>query len=101
VLFDEQQQIIAFTEKKFLAEGWINGGIYFLNKNLFQKVEAINNATLPPRFSFETEVMEKGVQHLNIHASLHKNYFIDIGIPQDYERANMEMPAMFQVPNQK
>lgn len=95
VLFDEQQQVIAFEEKKFLAEGWINGGVYFLNKNLFQKVEAVHQTTLPPRFSFETEVLEKGVQHLNIHASLHQNYFIDIGIPEDFNRANTELPAMF------
>jgi len=95
VAFDRREKIIAFEEKKFLAKGWMNGGIYFLNRDLFKKVEEMNKATLPQRFSFETEVLEKGVQHLNIQASLYQNYFIDIGIPEDYKRANTELPAMF------
>jgi D-glycero-alpha-D-manno-heptose 1-phosphate guanylyltransferase len=95
VQFDEQQRITAFKEKKFLTEGWINGGIYFLNKDIFQKIETLHHINLPQRFSFETEVLEKEIKQLNINASLHRSYFIDIGIPDDYQRANIQFPDMF------
>ncbi len=87
VEFDETQRITAFREKQFCASGWINGGVYVVNKNLFEKVSGFAGESLLQKFSFEKTVLEEGVQHLHLQACLHENYFIDIGIPEDYAKA--------------
>lgn len=84
----DNTRVSAFIEKKNMASGLINGGVYALNKNIFD-----NN--LPLKFSFETDVMEKNVATKNIQSIICNNYFIDIGIPTDYNRAITELPQLF------
>jgi len=85
VLVSETNKIIAFTEKSQAhGEGLINGGIYLLNKNWLQ------NLHLPQVFSFEKEVLEKLYQENDFYGLPFNDYFIDIGIPEDYERAQRE-----------
>lgn len=85
ILFGEMGNITNFAEKKALEEGYINGGIYFLRKSfLLEK-------NLPEKFSFETEIMEKGYKE-NVFFAYQgdeNQYFIDIGIPEDYAKANV------------
>jgi D-glycero-alpha-D-manno-heptose 1-phosphate guanylyltransferase len=73
----------SFDEKKFYEEGNINGGLYLLNREsfLFQ--------SFPEKFSFEKEYLEKK-QH-SLFAQVQDVYFIDIGIPEDYSRAQQEL----------
>lgn len=92
---DTFKRVNAFKEKQFMREGWINGGVYLLSHKLFDKVNAVRGSILPQKFSFETEVLEQCVHQLHFAASLHKNYFIDIGIPEDYARANQTFPSLF------
>ncbi len=76
--------ITAFNEKQFCKTGLINGGIYALQTN------ALLAAELPDKFSFEKDFLEVQTASGKLFALSFDNYFIDIGIPEDYERANKE-----------
>lgn len=87
VLFDEKGKITGFTEKNQLSGcGFINGGIYRLNRDFFLKHD------FPEVFSFEKDFMEQYAGKEDFYAYPCENYFIDIGIPEDYERAQKELP---------
>lgn len=83
-------RILAFNEKKALEEGYINGGVYVVNKAVIEELE------LPKKFSFEKDVLDAKVSALNMQAYHCDGYFIDIGIPEDYEKAQMELPRLSQ-----
>ncbi|MDA0110533.1 nucleotidyltransferase family protein [Vibrio sp. La 4.2.2] len=76
-------KIIGFDEKKAKSSGDINAGIYLMSKNLIMNMPTGN-------FSFE-EFMQSGLESASISVSRHKPIddtdFIDIGVPEDYERA--------------
>ncbi len=84
VIIADNGKVTAFREKEFVAEGHINGGIYLLNKNIFVAFK------LSKQFSFET-FMQENINVLNIYASIFDTYFIDIGIPEDYQKAQIEL----------
>lgn len=84
VEINDQFKVSDFKEKEFITKGHINGGIYLLNKNIFSAFQ------LPRQFSFE-QFMQEHVNDLNIYASIFDNYFIDIGIPEDYQKAQSEL----------
>lgn len=69
-----------FAEKTGKEEsGSINGGTYILDKEKF-----LQNTKPGINFSIEKDFFEK---QNNLGAFLSKGYFIDIGIPEDYEKA--------------
>lgn len=76
--------ITSFNEKKHVDEGFINGGIYYVPKNIFKKYSLLK------KFSMEKDFFEKYINELNIKAYLSSDYFIDIGIPEDYEKAQID-----------
>ena len=80
---DKRGYVKRFTEKKYQEEGYINGGIYLLKTNIF------NNFNVNKKFSFE-KFMEKNLKSLKITTHIFNNYFIDIGIPKDYEKAKLD-----------
>jgi len=83
---EENQRIISFTEKNnSIGAGTINGGIYLINKDFAQKL------SLPKKFSFEKDLMEKYVHAMPFYGIASDGYFIDIGIPEDYARAQKEL----------
>ena len=45
--------------------------------------------------SFETEVLQPQCRLGNLYGIVQNGYFIDIGIPEDYERAKEELPVIF------
>lgn len=75
---DNNSYISAFNEKKFTSNGLINGGVYLIKKNIF------NSFNLPNKFSFE-EFFQENFLIFNAKATVFDDYFIDIGIPQDYK----------------
>ncbi|WP_224019146.1 nucleotidyltransferase family protein [Ferruginibacter albus] len=77
--------IASFKEKQFYHEGLINGGVYALHTASFLKEE------LPEKFSFEKDYLEKYYSQRKMYGSVEDEYFIDIGIPEDYERAQTEL----------
>lgn len=78
--------ILRFHEKSAESKaGLINAGIYFINKSIWKY------APKEAKFSFEKNILEG---HINtIRATYYKteDYFIDIGIPDSYARANREL----------
>lgn len=84
----EGNRIIKFEEKRQTEAGYINGGIYVLNSELLN-VDKLSNM-----FSFEKDFMEKYVDNFSFYACIFDKYFIDIGIPEDYEKAKKELPLM-------
>jgi D-glycero-alpha-D-manno-heptose 1-phosphate guanylyltransferase len=79
------KRIISFNEKKHCKSGLINGGVYYLRKSLFDKIHA------PTKFSFEKDILEKHVLDLHFDGIIFDSYFIDIGIPEDYEKAQKDL----------
>ena len=77
-------RIRAFHEKRPLERGWINGGVYCLRRDLL-------TGAGKQRFSLETDFLEKQTKQLKICGFPSEGYFIDIGIPEDYYRAQREM----------
>jgi len=80
-----EQVVTGFSEKKYHASGLINGGVYALSKEAFLK------KSFPPVFSFEQDYLQKEYLHQNIYGLVSDQYFIDIGIPEDYHRAQTEL----------
>ncbi|MEO5967653.1 MAG: nucleotidyltransferase family protein [Ferruginibacter sp.] len=89
VLLDKEGHIQSFLEKQFYAEGLINGGVYALNANKFKGLK------MPEKFSFENDFLQKYYPSEKMMGIIMDNYFIDIGIKQDYERAQTELPHQF------
>jgi D-glycero-alpha-D-manno-heptose 1-phosphate guanylyltransferase len=75
--------IKAFKEKDSIEkEGLINGGVYIINRELFlNKTEALKP------FSIEKDFFETRINELNLMGFEYEGYFIDIGIPEDYKKA--------------
>jgi D-glycero-alpha-D-manno-heptose 1-phosphate guanylyltransferase len=82
--------ITSFKEKRFYKEGLINGGVYALNYKKFLKLN------FPEKFSFEKDYLEKCIDKEKMHGLVQNEYFIDIGIPEDYERAQEELKTSSQ-----
>ena len=83
VIIDEvDKRIVEFKEKEYCTKGLINGGVYVINK-----LEPIFEG-LPEKFSFETAVLEPQCKVGKLFGVVQKGYFIDIGIPGDYYKAN-------------
>lgn len=90
VMLDAKQRVTAFTEKKAYSEGLINGGVYQV------KAQRFMDKKFPDKFSFEKDFLEAYVQEGAFYGFIQDGYFIDIGIPLDYERAQQELPELFQ-----
>ena len=81
-------RIIAFREKEDIIQpGLINAGIYKINRNLFSN-------DLPEKFSFEKDVLEPMIPQLKPTYMLAEDYFIDIGIPESYAKAQRELKSV-------
>jgi D-glycero-alpha-D-manno-heptose 1-phosphate guanylyltransferase len=81
----EDGHVQSFKEKQFYAEGLINGGLYVLNTQCFLK------EGLPEKFSFEKDYLEKRYAQRAMFGIAQDAYFIDIGIPEDYQRVQAEL----------
>lgn len=86
VLTDSNDRITLFAEKNTATgEGFINGGTYMINRQLFKKYPT------QQKFSFEKDLMEKVFHTEPLFGYKSDAYFIDIGIPEDYARAQSEL----------
>lgn len=90
VVYDAESSVVsAFNEKKHCEEGLINGGVYLVS------TKSCIFDGLPTKFSFETAVLEKQCLQGNIAGLVQDGYFIDIGIPEDYRKADVEFGDLF------
>lgn len=82
------QSISSFKEKQYYEAGYINGGVYALN------VPSFLQEALPEKFSFEKDYLEKLYSQRKMAGLIQDQYFIDIGIPEDFEKANREFKTL-------
>ncbi len=85
VELENDYTVKSFREKQFYQNADINAGIYFLNTENFL------DKGFPEKFSFEKDYLEKYFTDKKIFGKIEDNYFIDIGIPEDYQRAQREL----------
>jgi D-glycero-alpha-D-manno-heptose 1-phosphate guanylyltransferase len=80
--------ITGFAEKGVAGPGLINAGVYLVRRNLLE------TPGLPEAFSFESDVLAARLAELRPAVFPTRGRFIDIGIPEDYTRAqSMFAPA--------
>ena len=78
-------RVTAFREKGVAGSGLINAGCYVLPSH------ALDAFSLGQKFSFETEYLAKEVGRVSFTAVITRGRFIDIGVPEDYARAQIEL----------
>jgi D-glycero-alpha-D-manno-heptose 1-phosphate guanylyltransferase len=84
---DEKGRIVHFREKQNMKSGLINTGAYIIER------KHIDDLPLPEKFSFEKDYLEHFVSDLKFIGIPLDAYFIDIGIPEDYQKAQIELVA--------
>lgn len=85
VEMDEDNRISNFKEKQPYESGLINGGVYAVDVERFLQVD------LPQKCSFEKDYLEQFYSDRKMVGLVQDVYFIDIGIPEDFERAQGEL----------
>ena len=83
VQFDKDGRITDFREKEpSSGNGWINGGIYLIKKEIFDH--------FPKQiFSLENDVFKVSCSSLKMQAFKTDFDFLDMGIPEDYVKAQI------------
>jgi D-glycero-alpha-D-manno-heptose 1-phosphate guanylyltransferase len=87
VELNTENKVISFNEKKSTKKGLINGGVYLMDNAVFNNIYSSS-------FSFEKKIMENNINTLNIHGIVSDEYFIDIGIPTDYKKAQLDFKQL-------
>ncbi|MGB6975674.1 MAG: nucleotidyltransferase family protein [Terracidiphilus sp.] len=72
------------------SKGWINAGVYVLN-TAFPWPEKLGPDAVSNRFSFETDLLALHLARIRPRAFPCAGYFLDIGVPQDLDRAQCEL----------
>lgn len=80
----QHNTVIGFSDQARGGSGTINAGVYVVEKGIF-------HADQSESFSFERDFLAPFVSLLRPHAFRTSGYFIDIGIPEDYARAQHEL----------
>lgn len=89
VVVDDNNRILKFAEKgMYSGRGIINGGTYIINSHFF------NDINLPAKFSLETDVFERYCSSYSFYGFQFEDYFLDIGIPEDYKKAQYEFKEL-------
>jgi D-glycero-alpha-D-manno-heptose 1-phosphate guanylyltransferase len=73
-------QVISFKEKEFIESGIVNAGCYIFKKS------QLNFLVDKDNFSLESDFLIHDVKLKKFNAYISKGIFIDIGIPEDYEK---------------
>lgn len=85
VQVDAEQKVLSFQEKRHYEEGLINGGVYLLNREKFFR------RSFAQKFSFEKDYLEAFCSEGVFYGAVQDGYFIDIGIPTDFEKAQSDL----------
>ena len=80
--------VTGFAEKGRSGPGLINAGVYVLQADVFASFG------LSGRFALEADLLQRHCAGLAPRAWVTDAYFIDIGVPQDFDRAQSELPAL-------
>lgn len=78
-------RVIGFLEKGRAGAGLINAGCYVLPVNV------LNEFVPGQAFSLESDFFTKAIDKLRVDVFVTNGHFIDIGVPEDYARAQTEL----------
>src|SRR6266404_987948 len=81
VVIDGGGRIVLFSEKGRHGRGLINGGVYLIDGRAWR------DSQLLEAFSFERDYLQQRVDTEALYGYQADGYFIDIGVPDDLERA--------------
>lgn len=81
----DERRVIAFTEKGRSGKGLVNAGVYVLRPSVFHAYG------LSGKFSLESDLLQSHCVELDIRGYVMNGFFIDIGVPEDFDRAQVEM----------
>ncbi len=85
IIMDNDNKIIDFQNERLEKSGFVHGGVYIIKNNLF------DGFNLPESFSIENDFLKVNIQDLEVFGFISEGYFIDIGVPEDYKRAQEEL----------
>lgn len=83
VELDRDFQVKDFVEKGFHQSGLINGGVHVMKKDILNMIKK------DVFVSLEKDILPSLVGK-GLYGKVFDNYFIDVGIPKDYEKAKEE-----------
>ncbi|MGO4918555.1 HAD-IIIA family hydrolase [Maribacter spongiicola] len=93
VEINEDLKITNFLDKTYNGEIYINAGVYLINKERFNNVVD----SLGDKFSLETEYfLAKFKEEVFVGVPYSGKYFLDIGIPEDYLKAQKEIVKLIE-----
>ena len=75
------EHVLHYQEKTGSGSGLINGGVYFLPKDMFDQFEIGQN------FSLEKNIFGQFNESNPAHVIVSNSFFIDIGLPRSYQLA--------------
>jgi D-glycero-alpha-D-manno-heptose 1-phosphate guanylyltransferase len=84
----ERGLVGGFAEKGRSGPGLVNAGVYLV------RTRTLAGRSPAKAFSFETDILQRGIGRLRMAAVRVDGPFIDIGIPDDYARAQDVVPAL-------
>jgi len=81
----DNSRVFGFSEKGVTGSGLINAGCYVLPADI------LDGFALDQPFSLETDFLAKAVKSQRFDLFVSKGHFIDIGVPEDYTRAQTDL----------
>jgi D-glycero-alpha-D-manno-heptose 1-phosphate guanylyltransferase len=77
--------VVEFQEKGKDGPGLVNAGMYVIRPDIF------SHYNVGEIFSFEIDFLQRYCTQLHLRSYVSKGYFIEIGTPEDYDRAQREL----------
>jgi len=85
----DSEIVTGFAEKGLAGPGLINAGVSIIDQGVFSRFG------LSGRFSLETDLIQPNLAALRPTAYITDAFFIDIGVEEDFRRAQTEIPRQF------
>jgi len=86
VILNKKEHVCDFLEKEDrVLPGVINGGVYIMKREILELVTE-------GFFSLENDLFPKLIDQSVLVAKQFDGFFIDIGVPDDYKRAQIDLP---------
>jgi len=82
-------RVVGFTAGGMPGAGVINSGTYLLSPKVFA------GADWPEVFSFERDFLPWAMDRVHVRLFETEGWFLDIGVPEDFDRAQTELPVEF------
>lgn len=81
-------RLLGFAEKGRQGPGCINAGVYAARKSYLDSYHALNTPC-----SLEQDILTAGLKNFSMKVYPVEGFFIDVGIPEDYARAQHLIPS--------